>query len=624
MSGNLRQAGRDIPHPALGGLGSIMDVRERLEALRRQMVKEEIDAYIVLDGDFHGSEYVGDYFRARTFMSGFTGSAGTLLVLRQRALLWTDGRYYLQAEDQLAGSAIELMRIGCSGMPEIAEFLAEELSEGSCIGFDGRTVSSSFIERIKEEAEAHGGKTFLFSGDLDLVDAVWKKRPPMSKAPVWELDAARVGLSREKKLVLLRGEMQEQRTDCILLTSLDEIAWLLNLRGNDVAYTPVFLAYMLISMDLAVLCVNKGVLPPGIQEVLKEAGISFAPYEEIEKLIADLPEGNRLWIDSKSVNYRLVHCIPGAVDTIDRRSPVELMKAVKTPKEIAAIKRAHEKDGAAVTRFIRWLKIHVGKEAVTEISAAEKLLEFRAEMDGFLDQSFSPIVAYKEHGAIVHYEAAEETDAGLLSESYCLVDTGGHYADGTTDVTRTIALGPLTEMEKEAYTLVLRGHLNLAGAKFPEGVCGQNLDYLARAPLWEKGLDFNHGTGHGVGFILSVHEGPQRFHWRIRGGEDPIPFKEGMVISNEPGLYLEGKFGIRHENLMLCRKGEKTEYGQFLFFEPLTMVPFDRDAVNVNLMTDEELSALNAYHKKVYETLSVYLKDEELEWLKWATERLKK
>lgn len=601
-----------------------MNVRERLEALRGQMKKEGIDAYLVPDGDFHGSEYVGNYFKARTFMSGFTGSAGTLLVLKDRALLWTDGRYFLQAEAQLSESNIELMRAGCPGVPAIPEFLAEELPEGSCIGFDGRTVSSSSIARIKAEAEENSRKIFLFNGGLDLAGAVWKERPSMPKAPVWELDAARAGFSREEKLFRLREKMRKERADYLLLTTLDEIGWLLNLRGGDVAYTPVFLAYMMVSMDSAVLCVNREILSQEIKTALKEAGVNLVPYEEIEKLITGLPEGKRLWIDSECVNYRLVCCIPETVEIIDRVSPLELMKAVKTPEEIAAIKKAHERDGAAVTRFIRWLKEHVGKETVTEISAAGKLLEFRKEMDGFLDQSFSPIVAYKEHGAIVHYEATEETNARLRTESFCLVDTGGHYIDGTTDVTRTIALGPLTEEEKEAYTLVLRGHLNLAGAKFPEGVCGQNLDYLARAPLWEKGLDFNHGTGHGVGFLLSVHEGPQRFHWRIRKGEEPVPLQEGMVISNEPGLYLTGKFGIRHENLMLCKKGKKTEYGQFLCLEPLTMVPFDREAVEVSLMTDEELSALNIYHKKVYETLSAYLEGEELEWLKRETDPLKK
>lgn len=599
-----------------------MKVTEKLEALRRQMEKEGVDAYLVPTDDFHGSEYVGAYFKAREFMSGFTGSAGTLLVLKKRTMLWTDGRYFLQAEAQLAGSFIELMRAGSPGVPTIAKFLVEKLPEGSRIGFDGRTVSCHFVNQIKKAAWEGYGKTFSFAGDLDLVDAVWKERPTMSKEPVWEVDTVCVGLAREEKLSRLREKMREKKADYLLLTALDEIAWLLNLRGNDVAYTPIFLAYMLISEKSAYLCAHGEILSPAIKEKLRETGIGLAPYEEIEELLSGLPEGKRIWADSKRVNYRLFHFIPETVEKIDLASPIELMKAVKTPEEQRAMERAHVKDGVALTRFMRWLKESVGKEAITEINAAEKLLEFRKEMEGFLDQSFSPIVAYKEHGAIVHYEASEETDAKLAPEGLCLVDTGGHYKEGTTDVTRTIALGSLTKEEKEAYTLVLKGHLNLAGAQFPEGVCGQNLDYLARAPLWERGLDFNHGTGHGVGFLLSVHEGPQRFHWRLRKGEEAVPLQEGMVISNEPGFYLAGKFGIRHENLMLCQKGKKTEYGQFLYLEPLTMAPFDRDAIDTGLLTEGELAALNEYHEKVYERLSEYMEGEELEWLKGATERM--
>ena len=606
-----------------------MTTAEKLQALRKQMKNKEIHAYIVPTDDFHGSEYVGDYFKAREFLSGFTGSAGTLVVLENRAFLWTDGRYFLQAEEQLRNSTIELMRSGLPDVPTIAEFLSKELPEGSQIGFDGRTVSSYFVCQIEKKAEEQG-KSFLFQGDSDLVDPIWKERPAISKEPVWEVDVLYAGRTREEKLALVREKMQKEKADYLLLTALDEIAWLLNLRGNDIAYTPVFLAYMLLSSSSAVLCLHEEILPQAIKEKLAQAGITLAPYEGIEKLLDGLaegslvapPESKRLWADLKKVNYHLLHCISNRVEKIDKASPIELMKAIKTPEEMAAIRKAHQKDGLAVTRFMRWLKGTVGKEAVTEMSAAEKLLEFRREMDGFLDQSFAPIVAYGEHGAIVHYSATEESNVGLTPCSFCLVDTGGHYLEGTTDVTRTFVLGELTKEEKKAYTLALRGHLGLARARFPEGICGQNLDVLARAPLWETGLDFNHGTGHGVGFLLSVHEGPQRFHWRIRKEEDAVPLQEGMVISNEPGLYLAGKFGIRHENLMLCQKGEKTEYGQFLYLEPLTLVPFDRDAIEVSLMTDLELEELNAYHERVYEELSVYMEGEELAWLRAVTERI--
>ena len=598
-----------------------MTTAEKLQALREQMKNKEIYAYIVPTDDFHGSEYVGDFFKVREFLSGFTGSAGTLVVLEERAFLWTDGRYFLQAEEQLRESTIELMRSGQPGVPTIAEFLSKELPGGSRIGFDGRTISSHFVHQMEKKAREQG-KTFLFQGDSDLVEPIWTERPAISKEPVWEVDVKSTGRTREEKMALVREKMQKEKADYLLLTALDEIAWLLNLRGNDIAYTPVFLAYMLLSSDSAVLCLHEEILPQAIREKLDQAGITLAPYEEIEKVLAGLAEGKRLWADFKKVNYHLQHCISDRVEKTDQMSPIELMKAVKTPEERMAIRKAHQKDGLAVTRFMRWLKETVGKETVTEISAAEKLLEFRKEMDGFLDQSFAPIVAYGEHGAIVHYSAAEETNAELKPCSFCLVDTGGHYLEGTTDVTRTFVLGGLTEEEKRAYTLALRGHLGLGRARFPEGICGQNLDVLARAPLWEAGLDFNHGTGHGVGFLLSVHEGPQRFHWRIRKGEDPVVLQEGMVISNEPGLYLAGKFGIRHENLMLCQRGEKTEYGQFLYLEPLTLVPFDREAIDASLMTELELEELNSYHEKVYKELSVYMEGEELAWLRTVTERI--
>lgn len=601
-----------------------MNVIEKIESLRREMKKEGVQAYIIPTDDFHGSEYVGDYFKAREFLSGFTGSAGTLVVSGSRAFLWTDGRYFLQAEEQLSGSLIELMRAGQPDVPSIAEFLARELSDGSTVGFDGRTVSNAFIEQIGKKAKECGEKQFIFKGNLDLADRIWENRPAMSREPVWEVDVKYAGLTREEKLEGLREKIQEDGADYLLLTALEEIAWLLNLRGNDVAYTPVFLAYMLISMDSAILCVHEEILSEGIKKKLTQAGVEFMPYTEIENLLIGLPQGKRILADEKSVNYRLIHSIPDGVEIMDEVSPVELMKAVKTPEEMAAMEEAHRKDGVAVTRFIRWLKDHVGKESVTEMSAAEKLLKLRKEMDGFLDQSFAPIVAYGAHGAIVHYGATEETDASLEPSSFCLVDTGGHYLEGTTDITRTIALGTLTEEEKRAYTLVLRGHLSLGKARFPEGVCGQNLDYLARAPLWENGLDFNHGTGHGVGFLLSVHEGPQRFHWRIREEEKVVPLQEGMVISNEPGLYLTGKFGIRLENLVLCKKSQKTEYGQFLYLAPLTMAPFDRAAIEPGLMSDCELAALNEYHERVYKTLAPYMEGEELEWLRDATAEMHK
>lgn len=593
-----------------------MNTMEKLQALRGEMRKKNLSAYIVPTEDFHCSEYVGDYFKAREYMSGFTGSAGTLLVMQEGAFLWTDGRYFLQAQDQLVGSGIELMKSGQPEVPTLPEFLGEHLGKGAVVGFDGRTVTGAFVEELKEKTAA---KQVTFYGKRDLVDRIWEDRPPMSAEPVWELEISYAGLSREEKLARVRQEMEKEGADALLVTALDETAWLLNLRGGDVKHTPVFLAYMLITKRRALLCAQKSAFSENICNELTKAGVTILPYESIEDMAASLPTGQRILVDEKRVSYRLLKAVAKGVEKMNKPSPIALLKAVKSEREINHIRSVHVKDGVAVTRFIHWLKSHVGEEEITEISAASKLEEFRAQMDGYLGASFDPIMAYGPHGAIVHYEATPETDAAMQKKSFCLADTGGHYSEGTTDITRTIALGELTAKEKRAYTLVLKGHLRLGAAKFLEGVCGQNLDVLARQPLWEEGLDYNHGTGHGVGYLLSVHEGPQNFRWRMNDGVHCVPLEEGMVLSNEPGLYLAGQFGIRHENLVLVRKGEKTDYGQFMYLEPLTMVPFDKDAIEASLMSPREIALLNDYHTKVYETLAPHFTGEELVWLGEAT-----
>ncbi|MDO5540855.1 MAG: aminopeptidase P family protein [Eubacteriales bacterium] len=598
-----------------------MTVVEKLEALRSLMNEKNMAAYIVPADDFHGSEYVGDYFKAREYMSGFTGSAGTLVVLPDRACLWTDGRYFLQADAQLQGSTIELMKAGQPGVPEIADFLADSLKENDCIGFDGRTVTSHFVQELSKKTDV---KKISFSGEEDLVGMIWKERPQMSMEPVWELDVKYAGMTREEKLASLRERMKEEKADVIILAALDEIAWLLNLRGNDVKCTPVFLAYMVIDQNRAVLCAHEEILSEDIRKKLSDAGIEVMPYEGAAQILKELSEGKTILADGDKVNYQLVKSIPENVAQKDIQSPVMLMKAVKNPREMENIRNAHIKDGVAVTRFIYWLKNNAGKEKITEISAAEKLEAFRAQQEGFIGPSFQSIIGYGAHGAIIHYAATEETNVQIEEKSFCLADTGGHYLEGTTDVTRTIVMGELTDEERKMYTLVLRGHLNLGAAKFVYGVCGPNLDSIAREPLWEYGLDYNHGTGHGVGHILSVHEGPQRFHWNANPAAKSAALEEGMVISDEPGVYLAGKFGIRHENLVLCRKGEKNEYGQFMYFEELTMVPFDTEAIDVSLITEKELAHLNAYHQKVYYAISPYLEGEELEWLKKVTRPLTK
>ena len=596
-----------------------MRIDEKLTRLRELMNENSFSAYIIPTDDFHSSEYVGDYFKAREYMSGFTGSAGTLVVLQDKAALWTDGRYFLQAARQLQGSTIELMRSGQPDVPKIEEYLEKNLGEKTVIGFDGRTVTKRFVETIGDKTDA---KQISFDGSKDLVDVIWTDRPPLSKKPVWELHVKYAGKSREDKIKEVRAKMQEEKADQLLVTALDEIAWLFNLRGGDIAHTPVFLSYLLLTKEQITLFAHEEIFPVQILERLTQEGVTIKPYEEIGQAVGNMPAGTKVWLDSGTVNYRLTQKVPKDVEILDQESPIVLMKAVKTPEEMRHMRAAHIKDGVAVTRFIHWLKTNVDRETVTEVGAAGKLEMLRSQMEGYLEPSFSSIIAYGPHGAIVHYAPTQESDVEMKAKSFCLADVGGHYQEGTTDITRTIALGDLTEEEKRYYTTVLRGNLALGAAKFVEGVSGQNLDVLARGPLWELGMDYNHGTGHGVGYILGMHEGPQRIHWRVAPGAKSIPLEEGMIVSDEPGLYLEGRFGIRLENLVLCRKGEKNDHGQFLYLEPLTMVPFDREAILPELMTEKELECLNRYHQRVYEALSPHLDEEEQGWLKEMTARI--
>lgn len=593
-----------------------MKTSEKLALLRAEMKKRGIDAYVVVTDDFHASEYVGTHFKAREFLSGFTGSAGTLVVLPDAAALWTDGRYFLQASQQLEGSGIELMRMGQPGVPEIPAFLRDHVPENGWIGFDSRTVSNAFARTIGEKTRE---KHIRFAGGEDLVDLVWADRPALSCEPVWTLDVKYTGLTRREKLAMVRGKMEELGADVFVIPALDEVAWLLNLRGGDVLYTPVFLSYLLLGRDQATLCVQKEAVSAEIEAQLKADGVSLAPYDDIYRLVAALPAATRVLLDGERANYRITQSVPDGAETLDRPSPIQLMKAMKTPAEQENERLAHIKDGVAVTRFLYWLKHAVGKEPITELSAAKKLESLRAEGEHYLEQSFDPILAYGAHGAIVHYEPTEETDIPLEPHGLCLADTGAQYLEGTTDITRTVALGPLTDEEKRIYTLVLRGHLQLGAAKFLYGCTGENLDMLARTPLWENGLDYNHGTGHGVGFVLGVHEGPERVHWDVNRQKRHCVIEEGMIFSNEPGIYLAGKFGVRIENLVVVREAERTEFGRFLKLEPLTLVPYDRDAIDLTMLSSRDVELLNDYHAKVCAAISPYLQGDELNWLKEVT-----
>ena len=593
-----------------------MNPVEKLTLLRADMAQRHMDAYVVVTDDFHASEYVGAHFKAREFLSGFTGSAGTLVVLPDSAALWTDGRYFLQAAQQLEGSGIQLMRMGEPDVPEISAFLRDHVPENGWIGFDSRTISNDFARSIGEKTRE---KHIRFAGDEDLADLVWADRPVLSCEPVWELDAKYTGLTRAEKLKMVRGKMENMGADVFVIPALDEIAWLLNLRGNDVLFTPVFLSYLLLERNKATLCVQKEAVSAEIEASLRDDGVSLAPYDDIYRLVAALPAGTRVLLDGERANYRILQSVPDSAVVLDRTSPIQLMKAMKTPAEQENERLAHIKDGVAVTRFLYWLKHTIGSEPITEMSASKKLESLRAEGEHYLEQSFDPILAYGAHGAIVHYEPTKETDISLEGHGFCLADTGAQYLEGTTDITRTIALGPLTEEEKRIYTLVLRGHLQLGAARFLYGCTGENLDMLARTPLWEAGLDFNHGTGHGVGFVLSVHEGPERVHWNVLRQKRHCVIEEGMIFSNEPGIYLAGKFGVRIENLVVVREAEVNEYGRFLRLEPLTLVPYDRDAIDTSLLSSRDVELLNDYHARVYAALSPYLNGDELAWLRDVT-----
>ena len=592
-----------------------MTVRERIAALREKMQDRKIDAYLVPTDDFHASEYVGEYFKCRKYITGFTGSAGTAVILQDMAGLWTDGRYFIQAAAQLEGTGVELFKMGEPGVPTVHEFLEEKLGDGMCLGFDGRTVNAK--EAVELE-KILGKKGAFLSVDYDLIGEVWEDRPALSCEPVMELDVKWAGESRADKCARIRKAMEEKCADAFVLTSLDDIAWLLNIRGGDVHCCPVVLSYLVMTKTEIRLFANEKAFPAEVQTALLKDGVTLLPYDDIYAYVKTFTKEMTVLLCKKKVNSRLVSNIPEGVTVLDEENLTLLPKAVKNLVEVENERIAHIKDGVALTKFIHWLKRNVGKIPVTELSAEEKLYSFRMQQENFIDNSFDPIISYGAHAAINHYSATPETDIAIEPGNFVLADTGGHYYEGTTDTTRTIVMGTVNDEQKKYFTAVLRGMLNLGNAKFRYGCTGVNLDYLARGPLWELGKDFNHGTGHGVGYLLNVHEGPNSFRWKVIPGNNAV-LEEGMITSDEPGYYVENEYGIRHENMIVCKKAEKTEFGQYMCFEFLTMVPFDLDAVVPEQMTARERELLNAYHAQVYEKISPYLNEEEKEWLKDAT-----
>ena len=592
-------------------------VPERIAALRSKMKENKTDVYLVPTEDFHGSEYVGEFFKCRKFITGFTGSAGTALIGADFSMLWTDGRYFLQAQQQLEGTGIYLQRMREEGVPTIEEYLEMYMGEGQVLGFDGRTITDREGQKLSKLLEKKGASV---NAQLDLVGDIWEERPPMSAEKVWVLGDEYAGESAKDKLLRIRKAMKEEGADYLLLTSLDDIAWLLNLRGNDVECNPVFMSYLLLGQKTALLYAQEEAFGEDERLALKNIDVALAPYDRIYTDIRKIEDGASVWADPDKVNFSLTQLIPKSVSVIRKANPTLIAKAVKNAVEQEHIRQAHIIDAVAVTKFIYWLKTNVGKEHITELSAGDKLEEFRKMGRDYLGPSFTPIVGYADHAAIIHYSPTKESDVPVEARGMLLVDSGGQYKTGTTDITRTIVLGPVTQEEKEFFTRVLRGTLNLGDARFLKGCCGINLDYLAREPLWEIGEDYNHGTGHGVGFVLNVHEGPNSFHYRAYPGRKAETVMEpGMVTSDEPGYYLPGKFGIRHENLLLCVEGEKRPCGQFLKFEHLTLVPFDLDGILPEMMSQKERNRLNEYHRRVYETISGLLDDDERSWLKEAT-----
>ncbi len=595
-------------------------VKQRIENIRDLMKEKNIYAYIVPSSDYHQSEYVGDYFKSREFMSGFTGSAGTLIISMDEAGLWTDGRYFIQAENELKDSGIKLFKMGEDGVPTIEEYLLEKLPKNSTLGFDGRVMS---VKEGQSLANKLAFKGINIEYKYDLVNDIWEDRCSLPTEKAFLLGTEYSGESFSDKLSRIRAVMKEKKATTHILASLDDIAWLFNIRGRDVKSNPVVLSYAVISIDSVYLFIDKNKIGEDIRAELSKENVQIKGYEEVYEFIKKIEENEVVLIDTSKVNYAIYSNIPSNVQKIEERNPSILFKSIKNEIELKNIRNSHIKDGVAFTKFMYWLKNNIGKIEITEISATQKLEEFRREQDKFIEPSFSTIAAYKDHAAMMHYSATEESNYKLEPRDLFLVDSGGQYFDGTTDITRTIALGPIPENVRKDFTNVVRGMIRLSKAKFLYGCRGYNLDILARGPLWEEGIDYKCGTGHGIGFVLNVHEGPNGFRWKVREDiDDTCILEEGMVTTNEPGVYVENSHGIRIENEIVVRKAEKNEYGQFMDFEVITFAPIDLDAIDESLILKDEKVYLNNYHKQVYDKISLYLNEEEKQWLKTYTREI--
>ena len=589
-------------------------IKERIHALRMTFRPNNIKAFIIPSTDPHLSEYVAPYWMSREWISGFTGSAGTAVILMDKAGLWADSRYFLQAEKELEGSGITLYKEMLPETPSITKFLCQNLKPGESVSIDGKMFSVQQVEQMKEDLAPYQLQVNLFG---DPLKNIWKDRPSMPDAPAFIYDVKYAGKSCGEKVAAIRTELKEKGIFALFLSSLDEIAWTLNLRGSDVHCNPVIVSYLLVTQDEVVYFISPEKITQEVNKYLQEQQVSLRKYDEAESFLNSFT-GENILIDPKKTNYAIYSAINPACKVVRGESPVTLLKAIRNEQEIAGIHHAMQRDGVALVKFLKWLEASVLSGKETELSVDRKLHEFRAAQPLYMGESFDTIAGYKEHGAIVHYSATKESDVTLQSKGFLLLDSGAQYLDGTTDITRTIALGELTEEEKTDYTLILKGHIALAMAKFPAGTRGAQLDVLARMPIWSHGMNFLHGTGHGVGHFLSVHEGPQS----IRMNENPIVLQPGMVTSNEPGVYKAGSHGIRTENLTLVCKDKEGMFGEYFKFETITLCPICKKGIIKEMLTAEEVKWFNDYHQTVYKKLSPSLNEEEKKWLLEATKAI--
>lgn len=589
-----------------------MKITEKIAKLKELMKERGIDYYIIPSADYHQSEYVGDYFKGREWISGFTGSAGTVVVTQNEVGLWTDGRYFIQAEKQLQGSGITLFKMGEEGVPTFIQYIVNNIQSGETLGFDGKVLATNTVLDFEAKLK---DKKVNFNFEFDLVGEIWRDRPSLPASQVFVLEEKFTGESVEKKLTRVRNILEEENCDVNIITSLDDIAWIFNIRGNDVKNNPVNLAYAAITVDKAVLYIGEEKLNSEVEKYLYKNGVEVRDYFEIYEDMERVSNSNIIMMDLNKANYTIFKKLNPEIKVINRSNPSTIMKACKNKVELENLRNSHVKDGVAVTKFMYWLKNSIGKEEITEMSATQKLESFRKEQELYIEPSFDTIAAYESNAAMMHYKSTPETDRRLEAKNLFLVDSGGQYFDGTTDITRTFVLGECSEELKKHFTLVLKGMINLSKVKFLYGVTGTNLDILARQALWNIGIDYKCGTGHGVGFLLNVHEGPQG----IRVQYNPQVLEEGMNVTNEPGVYIAGSHGIRLENELIVQKAEKTEFGQFMKFETMTYAPLDLDGVIKELLSKEEIEYLNNYHQMVYEKVSPYLTLEEKEWLKEYT-----